>query len=62
MDVRGKVAIVTGGGRGIGRAIALELARNGADVVIAEIIEENGRAVAGEVEGAQSAYHGTPHV
>ena len=50
MDVTGKVAIVTGAGRGIGRGIALTLARNGADVVIAEIIEENGRAVADEVE------------
>ena len=50
MDVTGKVAIVTGGGRGIGRGIALALARGGADVVIAEIIEENGRKTAGEVQ------------
>jgi len=32
--LQGKLALVTGGGRGIGRAIALELARSGADVLI----------------------------
>jgi 3-oxoacyl-[acyl-carrier protein] reductase len=37
MELEGQVAIVTGGGRGIGRATALELARLGADVVVAEL-------------------------
>ena len=33
-DITGKVALVTGGARDIGRAISIELARNGADVVV----------------------------
>ena len=40
MDVDGAIAVVTGGASGIGRATALELARRGADVVVADIHEE----------------------
>ena len=36
----GKVAVVTGGASGIGRAIALELAGRGADIAIADVNEE----------------------
>jgi NAD(P)-dependent dehydrogenase (short-subunit alcohol dehydrogenase family) len=34
MDVRDKTIVVTGGGRGIGRAIALRLARQGANLAL----------------------------
>jgi NAD(P)-dependent dehydrogenase (short-subunit alcohol dehydrogenase family) len=46
----GKVAIVTGAGRGLGRGIALELARDGASIVVAELDPETGRRTAAEVE------------
>ena len=45
MDFDGKTAIVTGAARGIGRGIALELARRGSNVVIADIDEESAREV-----------------
>ena len=48
----GKVAIVTGAGRGIGRGEALELARQGASVVVGEVDEAAGRSVVDEVRAA----------
>ena len=49
MDLQGQIAIVTGSGRGIGRATALELARLGADVVVAELDKAGAERTAGEV-------------
>jgi NAD(P)-dependent dehydrogenase (short-subunit alcohol dehydrogenase family) len=42
IDLEGKVAIVTGGASGIGRAVAQALAENGAKVVVADIAEDAG--------------------
>jgi len=51
MELEGQVAIITGAGRGIGRATALELARMGADIVVAEVNRENAERTASEVRG-----------
>lgn len=50
MRLADKIAIVTGAGAGIGRAIALLFAREGASVVVAEIVEERGKTVVEEIE------------
>lgn len=48
----GKTAIVTGAGRGIGRAIAIEYAREGANVVVASRTSSTVEAVVGEIRAA----------
>lgn len=50
--VDNKVALVTGGAKGIGRASALMLAREGARVVLTDVEEAQGTAVAREIERA----------
>jgi NAD(P)-dependent dehydrogenase (short-subunit alcohol dehydrogenase family) len=51
MELSGQVAIVTGAGRGIGRATALELAQMGADIVVAELDRDGAERTAAEVKG-----------
>lgn len=50
MRLKDKNAIVTGGGQGIGRGIALKMAQEGADVVIAEVNPDTGDQTKKEVE------------
>lgn len=49
MDLKGKVAIVTGGAQGIGKSIATQLALAGANVVIADVMEEVAKSTAQEI-------------
>ena len=52
MELEGRIAIVTGAGRGIGRATALELARMGAHIVVAEMDAAGAEKTASEVKMA----------
>ena len=49
MDLQDRVAVITGGGGGIGRGIALELAARGADVAVADIDQDAAVRVAAEI-------------
>ena len=51
-EIRGKAAVVTGGGSGIGMGLAKELAKQGASVAIADIILANAQKVADEINAA----------
>ena len=55
MDLNGTAAIVSGGASGLGEATSRVLAAAGATVVIADLNEENGKRVAGELGGLELA-------
>jgi 3-oxoacyl-[acyl-carrier protein] reductase len=55
MELKGKVALVTGGAQGIGKAVALTLARHGADLIVADVNLEKASETAKEVEAAGRA-------
>lgn len=52
MTLEGKTAIVTGGAHGLGRAIALRLASDGADVMVTDLLGSDAEAVADEIRSA----------
>ena len=48
-DLKGKVALITGSGKGIGREIALQMGRAGAKIVVTDISEEAGKETCQEI-------------
>ena len=50
--LKGKTAVITGGGSGIGKAVATIFSDNGANVVIADFSEENGKTAEQEIKNS----------
>src|SRR5678815_1785909 len=50
MRLQNRVAVITGGAQGIGRAICLSMAREGARVVVADLLSEKANGVVAELQ------------
>jgi len=50
MEIRGKVAVITGAGSGIGRATSLRLANDGASILVADVDEAGGAETVKQIE------------
>lgn len=57
-ELKGKVSVVTGAAKGLGKAISLSLAHNGSTVVLVDISEDDGRKVCSEIiqTGGEATY------
>jgi 3-oxoacyl-[acyl-carrier protein] reductase len=58
MEIKGSVAVVTGGGNGIGEAVAKYLASNGAKIVIVDMVQQNIDRVVEDIRGTGAAVVG----
>ncbi|MDY6880483.1 MAG: SDR family NAD(P)-dependent oxidoreductase [Desulfatiglans sp.] len=58
MELEGKVALVTGGGCGIGSAVALRLSENGAKVVVNDVVSDHAEKIVNQIRssGGEAAY------
>ena len=58
-DLKGRVVLVTGGGRGLGEAVCQTLSSAGASVIVADIRQELAEKVAGEIQASGKEAIGT---